>query len=490
MKFQPTVIALSIAAFFAQPAIGDVITYQNGQYNQLNAEQIASDSSHLEVMQVGDRQSASTSQQYANGSTLDLNQKGSGNSASITQSGESNTIDAEQIDSDNTGLNIFQGGTGNYAKMLSENSNGTMSENGASYSYHSQNTISQSGYYGYATIDQKYAYATSAGIYQDGNFNRAQVNQDSTSWSQANINQYGGGSNLAQIDQFGGAWSSANITQSWSFQNIANIWQQGNYWDANISANISQSGYMLNASISENFNSSTAAYANQSGDYQQAVINQEGNSGAYVISSDWWGSWQEFRYTQADISQSDWGNQARIDQYYNQGSAAQISQQGNNNVASIGQAGNVGGMIESHYCYDCQPYGVAISQIGDSNYAATYQYDTTAASASIQQGVSDWWWYNPGFENLALIQQYNGENMHAGIRQSGDYNFALISQTGNWNEATIAQEGYNNRADIWQNGNGWTSWERNYASITQAGSNFYASVTQNGAGNWVSITQR
>ena len=99
MKFQPTLIALSIAAFFAQPAIADVITYQDGQFNQLNAEQIASDSSRLEVSQVGDSQSVTASQQYANESTLNLNQSGSGNSAYIIQSGESNTLEVDQTNS-------------------------------------------------------------------------------------------------------------------------------------------------------------------------------------------------------------------------------------------------------------------------------------------------------------------------------------------------------------------------------------------------------
>mgnify|MGYP000848182175 CR=1 FL=1 len=134
--------------------------------------------------------------------------------------------------------------------------------------------------------------------------------------------------------------------------------------------------------------------------------------------------------------------------------------------------------------------GVAITQYGDGNYAAAYQYNTTAASASIQQGVSDWWWYNPGFENQAIVEQYYGENMRATVQQNGEFNLAMIHQTGNWNEAAITQDGYNNRADIWQSGTGWNNWDRNYASITQSGSNFYASVYQNGAGNSVSITQR
>lgn len=485
MKFQPTLIALSIAAFFTQPAIGDIYSYQDGQFNQLNAEQIASDSSRLEISQVGESQSGSASQHYANESTLKLNQSGSGNNAWITQSGESNTLDAQQNNSDSTALNINQAGTGNYAKMLSENSSG-------SYWYWSPNMISQWGSYGFATINQKYANESSASIYQDGDFNEAQINQDSTSWSRANIDQqYGSANNLAQIDQSGGSWGWASISQYWSFGNIARIWQLGNGWDSNVSANISQSGNTLDAGITQEYNSSTGATLTQSGDYLQAAINQEGNSGTYVNYSNWWGTWSEFRYTQAEINQYGWGNLATIDQYYNQGSAAQISQQGNNNYANIWQSGNIGGSMESINCSYCQTYGVSITQLGDSNDAAAYQFNTVAASATIRQGISDWWWnYTPGIGNVAMVEQYYGENMHAAVQQNGELNLALIHQTGNWNEAAITQDGYNNRADIWQSGTGWNNWERNYASITQAGSNFYASVYQNGAGNSVSITQR
>lgn len=166
----------------------------------------------------------------------------------------------------------------------------------------------------------------------------------------------------------------------------------------------------------------------------------------------------------ASVSQYGTDNFANVDQN-NSGAYASVSQYGDRN--HVGASFDFDGV--TYYFGGIQQTNVSsgyayISQQGNDNYASIYQYQGSGMGAQIQQGGSYWdakaqqyTYYGAANNNNAVISQYYSDNVTALIQQFGDYNNAYVNQGyGSGNNATVLQIGNNHYASTYQTGTGNT----------------------------------
>ncbi len=235
--------------------------------------------------------------------------------------------------------------------------------------------------------------------------------------------------------------STGLIAQS----NTANVFQNG---DDN-EGNVTQSG------------SSNFADVNQfDGDENLVNVDQNGSSNAVYLAQgmteNYWG------YTTSAMSGN--RNQADIDQVGTGNLVGDFVQVGDDNIASVDQAG----VNNEAYVYQGWAYGfwgetaitsalssynstVSIKQVNADNFGAVWQYGGSDNHANIDQD---------GVFNVASIAQgfiyedgaydftypvYNTENNYASVTQLGNDNVAKLFQLGDDNSFTLNQNGAGNR---------------------------------------------
>jgi len=172
--------------------------------------------------------------------------------------------------------------------------------------------------------------------------------------------------------------------------------------------------------------------------------------------------------------------------------AANVSQKGNKNKATVSQKAKDGGTNTKS-----KPImnKVGIIQKDDNETATVTQEGMGDEALILQRGGGNTATIDQlGDSNDAEIAQIGGQDIatvtqtgnrdKASISQKGSLDVATVTQTGDDNEADIIQEEANNTATITQNGN------TNLAQIYQITAGNTADITQTGNGNTAKLTQQ
>lgn len=378
----------------------------------------------------------------------------------------------------------------------------------------------------------------------DGAANSAEVIQDNTNLSEANVNQAGGG-NRADTRQFGGGTSSIDVDsvgtnaiayaeqQSTSNSDIvidqrvgdgndANVYQEGDTNFAEViqildthDADIDQSGMTNFARVSQYGGVSNTADVTQSGMDNWTGIGQAGDT---TIGNN-----------TVTVTQSGNANNILFEQRGNAGAGsnatATITQAGSNSQFTVYQNANggtgqtltvTGTNLDTVATYAYQDGGTHTATITQTNvtggagliapvfveeYGFTGRGGTGAFDVSVvQRGNSDHGAtvdqvdtidavasvvQDGDFGAVATVDQSNaGNNLEAFVTQGGNSNTGVltaeITQESEYNRGTIDQNGGDHLATITQSGLG-TSGSWNEALITQInGTGFSATITQQG----------
>lgn len=322
-----------------------------------------------------------------------------------------------------------------------------------------------------------------AAVLQNGDLNVGAADQKGTS-------------NIGVIDQLDGDKNTSTLSQEGT-SNEAYLTQgmvQGYY----------TAPYNVSTAMGASLNTITAAQKGlknsmevvQVGNENATTVSQEGNQNIAYSYQGWpFGFWGETTVTSAlssassnvNIEQLHNGNDGAVWQYGGEDNEANISQDGNSNVARIAQ-GFI--YVDAPYHFSTPVYNTndnyaSISQQGNTNAAKLFQLGNSNSFTLTQSGdgnkvgvaagglleIRDGYFEQDGDGNEFIGSQTDGATLDNTSRQTGDGNYinmsqgeddlAKVIQTGNSNDAFLTQMGGGQNAIILQTG------DSNVATVSQ-----------------------
>ncbi len=353
-------------------------------------------------------------------------------------------------------------------------------------------TVTQTG-------DNNQAIAT-----QSGN-NETEITQVGTE-QKATVTQTG--SNFGGVYQLNnGSNNEATLTQDGSGNETwINQGMEKDFWSNYESVEANWNTATVTQTGNSNFGSVEQYGGTASTDGNETSLNQDGNSNTAYIYQGWaysgWGETYETSHLKTtnsvvQVSQVSEGNWTGVWQYGGDQNQVEVTQDGNDNLASVAQ-----GFIYTDFnysfttpVYNTQNNLAKISQSGDENYGKVMQLgDNNTFKLSQQNGSRVGYDENAqGLEATrnAYFQQDGNDNQFAGVAKSGtDLSFDGAADAEQLNGALVdaASEGVTGYFGSFQKGDGNKIGLRQYddtALIQQIGNDNTALLWQDGNNNAV-----
>jgi hypothetical protein len=253
--------------------------------------------------------------------------------------------------------------------------------------------------------------------------------------------------NNSTINQTG-QYNDAVVDQNGSdAQSVVTQSGDGTNLDRQNEVSVTQDGVGAFSSVSQAGSDRNEAEVIQDGD-NMSIVEQTGTSlGAEVR--------QDGDFNNSWIYQN--GNSSQVGNALN-GSSAGVIQTGDNNSSLVDQ--------------DPSSYATTnVTQIGDHNNSTVIQEVTGGAGANRSSADVD----QLGNNNLSNVTQtsaLNNARLDATVLQDGDWNNSAVTQGGQDNEASVSQDGNYHASTVTQSG------EDADATVTQTGNNQTSFVTQ------------
>ncbi len=244
--------------------------------------------------------------------------------------------------------------------------------------------------------------------------------------------------NQATVSQTGND-NKATTMQTGS--NEAEVTQVGQMQEATVT----QTGDNFGGIYQLNNGSNNTATLTQDGSGNQTWLNQGMEkdfwSGYESVEADW---------NQASVTQTGNSNTASLEQYggsANQGNQGSLSQDGSNNDAYIYQGWAYSAWGETYETSHLKAYNstVNVSQVSDGNWVGVWQYGGSQNAVEVSQdGNDNYASVTQGFIYTDLNYSfttpvYNTQNNQAKITQTGDENHGKVMQLGDNNLFKLSQ---------------------------------------------------